>query len=203
MKRWVWYVIAGVVFALAAGGVLYGVLTHKEPGLMNICWKGGRANYTMQCEALTWKKEQMPLTYHIDFGPDHKVYVDSVVAGANMWNKELCMVFKRVDKAEDAIIHVSWGAYESSPTKHDCSAGYTSHKGYSGPTGADVVLKNPSDVHAVYRYAAHEFGHVLGLAHDEATRSIMYPTQPDVTEDMTFVLPSDYDRKILKAALCQ
>ena len=41
MKRWVWYVIAGLVFALAGGGVLYGVLTHKEPGLLKVCFKGG------------------------------------------------------------------------------------------------------------------------------------------------------------------
>ena len=68
MKRWVWYVIAAVVFALAGGGVLYGVLTHKEPGLMNVCWKGGIANYTMQCEPLAWKKEQMPLMKGKIFG---------------------------------------------------------------------------------------------------------------------------------------
>lgn len=196
MKRWVWYVIGGVVFAVALGGVLYGVLTHKEPGLMKVCWAGGAANYDGTCEELKWRPEQMPLTYYIDFDADHKAYVESVVAGADLWNKEICSVFKRVDKADGAAVIVGWGSVEGN------AAGHTSHGGNAGPTGARVTLTNPSDVHAVYRYAAHEFGHVLGLAHDEAPRSIMYPTQPDVTGDLTFVLPSDFDRKLLKGLLC-
>lgn len=195
MKRWVWYVLAGVVFAIAGGGVLYGVLTHKEPGLMLVCWKGGVANYNMNCEELKWKKAQMPLTYHIDFGKDHKVYIDSVVKGAELWNNEIGNVFKRVDKPEDAIVKVSWGSLSYGK---DCSAGHTAHKGYGKPESVLVVLKEPSDIHAVYRFAAHEFGHVLGLAHDEAPRSIMYPVQPGVTKEMTFVLPSDFDKKLLR-----
>ena len=199
MKRWVWFVIGGLVLALAAGGVLYGVLTHKEPGLMEVCWQGGQAVYNNpDCtHEMKWKKDKLPIPYHINFDKDHKDYVDSVVKGADLWNKEIGPVFKRVDKEDDALVKVTWGAIEVG--KH-CSAGSTSHTGSAeeGATGAKLVLRNPSDIHAVYRFAAHEFGHILGLDHDEAKRSIMYPLQPDVTEEMTFVLPSDHDKKLLR-----
>lgn len=197
MKKWMWYVIGALVLALAGGGVLYGVLTHEEPGLMKVCWAGGQAHYDGACQELEWKRGKLPIPYYIGFGENHKDYVGSVVKGAELWNTEIGPVFKQVDKAEDALVKVTWGSIGVG--KH-CSAGSTSHTGSAeeGATGAEVVLRNPSDVHAVYRYAAHEFGHVLGLAHDEAPRSIMYPTQPDVTEDMTFVLPSDSDEKLLK-----
>ena len=198
MKRWVWFLIGGIVFALAAGGVLYGVLTHKEPGFMKVCWQNGQANYDGDCQELKWSKDRLPLKYHVNFDADHKDYIDSVIKGADLWNREIGPVFSRVDKETDAVVRITWGSIEIG--KH-CSAGSTSHTGdEKGPTGASVVLRNPSDIHAVYRYAAHEFGHVLGLAHDEAPRSIMYPVQPNVTDGMTFVLPSDYDKKILQEA---
>lgn len=194
MKRWVWYVIAALVFALAGGGVLYGVLTHKEPGLMLVCWEGGIANYSKNCEELKWDKEQMPLTYHIAFGDDHKDYIESVIKAADMWNKEIGPVFKRVDKETEAAVRVTWGSYEGG---NDCAAGYVKHRGYSGPKSADLVLRNPSDVHAVFRFAAHEFGHVLGLAHDE--HAIMKPKLEDVTDELKFTLPSDHDKKLLRS----
>jgi hypothetical protein len=182
MKRWVWYVIGGLVLALAAGGVLYGVLTHKEAGLMKVCWQNGQAIYNNpDCTLeLKWQKKLLPLPYFIAFDEDHKVYVDSVVKGADLWNREIAPVFKRVDKEADARVVVTWGSIEDNPIS------------------AKVVLTNPSDIHAVFRFAAHEFGHVLGLDHDEAPRSIMYPIQPDMTDEMQFALPSDYDKKLLR-----
>lgn len=193
MKRWVTYVIVGVVCAIAIGGVLYGVITHTEPGLMTVCWRGDMANYGGDCEEVKWKKSQMPLKYHIDFGPDHKVYTTSVLEGIKTWNREIGDVFVRTLDISKADVRVSWGDAEPG-----CSAGHTIHRGGPGNLSADVVLKEPSDTHAVFRFAAHEFGHVLGLEHDEAPRSIMYDTQPGMTQEMKFVLPSDSDKKMLR-----
>jgi hypothetical protein len=193
MKRWVWYLIGAIVLALAGGGVLYGVITHKEPGLMKVCWVDGQAHYDGDCMELKWKKEQMPLPYHISFEKDHKVYTDSVIKGADMWNKEIGPVFKRVDKEADAVVKITWGSVEAG--KH-CAAGSTSHTGQTGPMGAKVVLREPSDVHAVFRFAAHEFGHVLGLAHDE--HAIMKPKLEAETDELKFTLPSDHDKKLLR-----
>lgn len=194
MKRWVWYVIGAIVLALAGGGVLYGVLTHKEPGLMQVCWVNGQAHYTGTCTELKWQKNQLPLTYFITLDKNTETYRNSITKGADLWNSEIGPMFKLVNKESDAIVKVSWG---SVPTSGH-SGGYTSHAGTTGPTGATIVLSEPSDLHAVYRYATHEFGHVLGLAHDEAPRSIMYPTQPGMTNELTFVLPSDADKKLLR-----
>jgi len=142
-----------------------------------------------------WKKTQFPLFYYVAF---ENVYSDSVVKAANLWNREIGReLFRQVEKEDEAAIRVVWGSVR--PGRH--VGGYTTH--YGGPDiplEAKVTLTNPSDLHALYRFAAHEWGHVLGLAHDESPRSIMYPVQPDVTSDLTFVLPSDADKKLLKKA---
>lgn len=199
MKKWMWIVIAVVVFGLAGGGVLYGVLSHTEAGFMEVCWVKGQAVYTGDCEpkvALKWQKADMPLPVHLELDAHaEKNYRESIVKGFELWNTEIGAVFRFVDKKEDAKVFVTWGS--TTPGSH--SGGSTSHTGDdSGPKQASVEISEPSDVHAVYRFAAHEAGHVLGLGHDEAPRSIMYPVQPGQTEEMTFVLPSDSDKKLCK-----
>lgn len=195
MKTWVWYLIGAIVFVLAGGGVLYGVLTHKEPGLMKVCWTGGQAVYAgADCTTeLKWTKQRLPLKYAINFDAAHKDYVNSVKAGADLWNKEIgTPLFVFTDKVAEAKIIVEWGSVSGN------AGGYTSHKGTTGPESATITLTEATDIHAVYRYAAHEFGHVLGLAHDDFESSIMFPTQPGMTGDMKLVLPSDADKKLLQ-----
>jgi hypothetical protein len=198
MKKWMWYVIGALVLAGAAVGVIYGVVTHKEAGFMEVCWQRGQAVYT-GCDAtleLKWAKEAVPLPVHLELDAHaEKNYKESIVKGFELWNKEVGPVFKFVDKKADARVFVTWGSQQ--PGSH--AGGHTRHEGgEAGPDKAYVEISEPSDVHAVYRYAAHEAGHVLGLGHDEAPRSIMYPVQPGMTEEMTFVLPSDHDKKLLK-----
>lgn len=198
MKRWVWYVIAAVVLALAGGGVLYGVLSHKEPGFMEVCWQNGQAIYT-NCEKtqpLKWSKTELPLVYFIDFDSAHKVYVESVTTAAQAWNREIGSdVFKRTEDKSKAKVLVQWGSVTGN------AGGYTSHQGDdSGPKRAEVTLVEASDVRAVHRFAMHELGHVLGLAHDDFKSSVMFPIQPGMTEEMTFILPSDFDKKLLQEA---
>jgi predicted Zn-dependent protease len=198
-KKW-WILIAVVVFVLAGGGVLWGVLTHKEPGFMEVCWQHGQAVYT-NCEQtlpLKWSKSQLPLTYYIDFDRHHKVYVESVTGAAKSWNQEIGVeVFKRVEKREDAKVVVKWGSVSGN------AGGHTSHRGDdSGPKSAEVVLVDASDVRAVYRFAMHELGHVLGLAHDDFESSVMYAVAPDQTGPyLKFILPSDHDKKLLQETL--
>jgi len=203
-----WYFWVGIlVFLAAGGGVLYGVLTHEEPGFLGVCWDGVNVKayddplkepHPECTQKLKWKKEQFPLTYYIAFDKDHEDYIDSVIKGAEMWNREIGReLFKRVEQEDSARVQVTWGGISAK----DHPGGTTTHTGSpDGPVGAKVTLNNPSDIHAVYRYAAHEWGHVLGLAHDAFPRSIMYPTQPDVTDKIDFVLPSDFDKKLLKEA---
>lgn len=204
MKKWTKYLILfGVVFAVALGGVLYGVLTHKEPGLLGVCWNGpsvGAYDDPLkdphpECTTkVQWPKSQMPLTYFVDLDTAPKDYVKSIHAAAKMWNDEIGPVFVQ-DDDDRADVLVVWG----SPRGNE--GGSTTHSlNDDGTLSATVELVEASDLRAIYRFAAHEFGHVLGLAHDQAPRSIMFPTQPGTTYDkeMTFVLPSDYDKKLLR-----
>lgn len=192
MKRWIWYVLAAVMFALAGGGVIYGVLTHKEPGLMTVCWENGVANYSGDCKELRWLKKQMPLRVYLDL-PDASVYQASIINAADVWNQHISPVFNFVDDPFQSDIIVTWGARESG----DSAGGFTKHWG--GPEyaeRAEIQLQEPSDLHTVMRYAAHEFGHVLGLNHDE--HGVMKPKLESMTENLKFTQPTDHDRKLLR-----
>lgn len=197
MKKWIFIILGVLVGGGAIAGVLYGVLTHKEPGFMQVCWQGGNANYAPDCQPkveLKWKKTDIPLTVALDLDAHADAnYRESIIGALKMWNSEVGEVFKlEADKTKAKVI-VTWGS------KSGDTGGFTSHKGGpDGPVSARAELVEPSDTHAVMRYAAHELGHVLGLAHDDFTKSIMYPVQPGMTTEMTFVLPSDFDRKLLK-----
>ena len=46
----------------------------------------------------------------------------------------------------------------------------------------------------------HEFGHVLGLEHDDYVKSIMYPVLPSRLGRASY---SDYDREIIQDLYCQ
>ena len=199
-KNWLWYSLIASTVAITSGLVLYAVYTHKEPGLMKVCWQNGVANYNGECQEIIWTKDKIPITYYINSDGYHKSYDESIRAGARLWNKEICPLFREVNNADEAMVTVSWG-YVDASTAH--SGAYTSHEGQNSPERANVVFSEPSDIHAVYRFAAHEFGHVLGLAHDTAPNSIMYPIQPNITEEMYFVLPSDHDIKLLREHYCQ
>lgn len=195
MKNALWYILGGIILLIAIATSLYGILSHQEPGYMKVCWKDGRAIYhTSGCpHDLKWQRNQMPLTYYVNLDKDHLPYQSAIDAGFTLWNHQLgCAVFKKVTAPHLARIIVAWGSVNGT------AAGSTQHYGKDGPERADVLLINPSDQHAVYRYAAHEAGHVLGLDHDTARRSIMFPFQPDVTDELQFVLPSDADRALLK-----
>jgi len=194
MQRWVWYVFSGVFLAIAIS-ILFAVLTHKEAGLMRVCWQQGHAIYdNPQCNTeLKWNKTQLPLKYAIHFDEAHQGYINSVIEATKLWNAELGVtVFRLADNPAEAIITVEWGSMSSNV------GGHVSHRGITGPKIATITLTDASDVRAVYRYAVHEFGHVLGLAHDDFAQSVMYPTQPGLTGEITFTLPSDADKKLLR-----
>ncbi|MGD9209122.1 MAG: matrixin family metalloprotease [Desulfobacteraceae bacterium] len=200
MKRWLLYLIIGIVVISTGIGVFYGVYTHKEPGFMRICWQNGVANYNGECQEIIWPKNKIPITYYINSDKQNKDYDTAIKAGANLWNKEVCPLFREVNDINEATVIVSWG-YIDTTTMH--SAAHTSHEGQNGPERANVVFNTPSDTHAIYLFAAHEFGHVLGLDHDTAPNNIMYPTQPGLTKNIQFVLPSDHDIKLLQKHYCQ
>lgn len=190
---------AGIFFAVSIALVIYGVVTHKEEGLLTVCWENTQANYSGDCTPVKWDKALVPLTYYIDFDNDHKKYTESVVKAAGMWNTEIGTVFKRVEDRKDAVVLIDWGSYRGGM---DCIAGWTSHRGTSTAYSAHVQLKEPSTLFNVFQDAAHELGHVLGLAHDTFKSSVMYPYHRE-DDNVHAVLPSDSDKKLLKELYSQ
>jgi len=175
--------------------LLWGVATHKEAGLMPVCWPAegeGYAVYNQACEhTIKWPK--IPLLVRIDLADDTLVYTSAIEGAMKLWNSQVGPLFIKVHAGAADVI-VQWG-----PTAMDNSAGYTQHIGAKeGVRQAVITFTDPNDLHMMYRFAVHEFGHVLGLAHDDFTSSIMYPVQPAVNDKISFVLPTDADIKLLK-----
>jgi len=199
MPKWVMILLGSLIGAGALAGLLYGVLTHKEPGLLHVCWVGGQAVYDGPCEpkmALRWAKERMPLRVFLDFpAVSSAAYRDSIVGAVQMWNQQVGPVFRLLEDREHADVLVSWGAQETGGH----AGGFTRHKG--GPDlaeSAEVQLLEPSDLHAVMRYGAHELGHVLGLAHDDSAASLMHPTGRAGTIELQPLVPTDADKETLR-----
>lgn len=195
-------IVAGLFLFAVAMLLIYGIATHKEAGFITACWpkKEGYLLYSKNCvHEVKWEKKQVPLTVRLALENSVIDYKKSIQAAMATWNRELGLVFIEVISG-DADVVIRWG-----PTQNGASGGYTQHIGININGSrkilrSTVTLTEPSDLHAVYRYAMHELGHVLGLDHDVTTRSIMYPIQPGMTENLVPALPSDSDIRLLKQA---
>lgn len=190
--------LAGVFFLLITLLAIIGLTYHTEPGFLHACWprSEGYLTYNGACpQEIKWSRKQIPLAVRLAMDSSSDVYRKSIQEAMATWNREVGLVFIEI-QAGHADVIVQWG-----PSQDGMSGGYTRHIGSAGQLRyAVVTLTDPSDLHAVYRYAMHELGHVLGLAHDSATRSIMYPIQPSMTGALIPALPSDSDIKLLKRA---
>lgn len=144
-------------------------------------------------QKVIWKKDQLPLKYYIDTWGMHPDYIEDIENGAKLWNKTVKVpLLIRTKNVGEATGRIRWGE----PTKY---TGQTTHTGNeTGLIGFEVIIRNASNRHTVYKTAAHEFGHVLGLAHDESPRTLMYPYIPEIIKEISFVLPSDNDIELLR-----
>ncbi len=196
-------VAAALACAVAATLVVYAVLTHKEAGLMRVCWDpSGDAVYgaCSGSEDLVWLKKQLPIRvlvepYHADEAARADKAVRSAVA---LWNQQTGLNLMTVVSRGNADAVVRWGV----PTVVGSSdeGGYVAHhKDVDGYMTAAVVIYYVATDDMSHRVLTHELGHLIGLAHDSFKASPMYP----VTEEkasMTFERVTDFDRSVLKAA---
>ena len=165
------------IVSLAFAGVLLATGCGKEPTLLRVCLQGDTVVYdASKCDlpfTITWPS--LPLRVKID--PDlADGYKDSVVYATQFWKDQLDRpVFVLADDNEDISIGLG-------DARNPYTAA-TSHYFVGGKLKARVDVNKPGDLTAVYWIVAHEFGHVLGLAHDRVPGSIMIP-EVDLAGDL-------------------
>lgn len=189
-------VVAVLVGVLAIAGVIYGVLSHSEPGIMKVCWIGGVADYdASRCsnpEELTWDRARMPLVVGADDDSSVRSAIDIV-------NSQVGCAVLELDTSvgSEADVVVSLDATMLAGRDHP--GGATSHSQVSEiGMQAYVETMGTANSQQKMRVLVHEFGHVLGLAHDDYERSIMFPTQTH----SNFTMFSGSDRALLNDLYC-
>lgn len=201
-------IYAGVIAFFVALVILalYGIFSHREAGLLQVQWGTSTAVYNKK-EGITipleWEKSSMPLVYCLENFTlnEEKHYGPPIDEALSMWNRELgCQVFKKGGNLKDTCtVKISYGL----STGGNAVGASTFH--YGGPHFADaaeIVFTQFYESKTLYLIAAHEAGHVLGLAHDDFKRSIMFPIveeeDPNSTQATMPPLPTSHDLKLLQ-----
>lgn len=196
--------------------LIWGITRHTEAGLLEVCWVNGEARYVGgseddhgPCEGseeLVWPESQIPISVSAITAAGNPVVEASTTGG--VLNQAISDINRQVGfellefsdgTNPDAEFRLG-GALESGPDNPP--PGYVRHqKVGNGLRGRGWIR---SDVVAVdrtfYLVAQHELLHLVGLAHDDFTLSVMYPiTREDWdAETMGTAHVTDHDVGLLR-----
>jgi len=198
-SKWTMVVAFGLVTIAALVLLIVGVSTHKEAGLLKVCWgSNGNAIYRgcqVPTEDLIWT-QGLPIKLKVqgyDNDPEELRHAkDTVQSAADFWNRQLGFQAIKVvnDNSYDALL--VWGTPSTGPNE----GGHVSHYSLiSGGLSAKADIVHTATLRLSYLVTIHELGHVLGLADDDYEASPMNA----VTKEFAGVLQvSGYDRAILR-----
>lgn len=190
--------VSFLILLAAIAGIVFGVATHREPGLLKVCWsETSTADY--ECEVgqeLVWSRDAMPLTVETDG------LIGEVQTAIDIVNTQVgCDVLQYVDYGKSGhlpAVSITSNGLMSSATRR---GGITWHLRDPDGMRSRVELYAPGD--AAQTIIVHELGHALGLAHDPDPGSVMRATQPDPTQGLRLIRFSDHDRQLLSDLYCR
>ena len=197
-------VVLVVIFVAAGAGVLVGVLTHEEPGLLTACERAdGVFDYGGECKEVTWDREQFPLQVHATsdnpFVPNEpQEATESVI---DLLNSRLGFsAFEWTDEV-DADVMIEIGVAQTVNTNMDDSNGDTSHfRRSDGRLACRIRTWNTGSLEMLDKALTHELSHALGLAHDPFADSAVSEERlrPD-GDRLTRLRITDHDRALLRS----
>lgn len=187
IKSWKFAMIVFAVLCVAAiGGVIYGVTTHEEAGLM-------------ENVRPVWERRPAPVGVCVlSYGQALATQEDAGHASGvvSEINARLGLdVFEMVDEGTRCVVPVTYGVpvENNAATQIDPGGSAT-----LSDTMCSVELYNVTG-ELKSLVLMHELGHCLGLAHDTTNAaSIMRPVQRETQEGQYPPRISDFDRALLR-----
>lgn len=207
-----WVIAVAILFIAALIAILFGIFSHKEAGLLNVCWADNRANYTTETEQhKTSCLNPVPLTWPTDHLFVAVVDNDRVIVDDNradvIWdsikvvNAQLHTKLARARQISKAhIIVIIDAAYDLSTRAGLLGdvPGYCKHIKSNNKMIAHMAVR-PGSVSEQLYVASHEFGHCLGLAHDiNNEASVMFPVADTDISEVKMILFSDHDISLMR-----
>ncbi len=214
---------ANVLFSLSAilllGGVIYGLVVGPNQvikniprtiilsylGIMIVCLSVSipllveeqqKIEPVFVENAHVWNNLPLNVRSRID-----NVYSNPIEGAIDLWNREIgCKVFRRVGTNTVIRVDVILEDYDGMPCENPGS--YALEKDMAAGTWicpdnhAEIAFQTLDEISMAYKIISHELGHVLGLAHDPGG------LMGDNITNLTFVFPSDKDKKALHERYC-
>jgi len=191
------YVAMALVLVGAGAGVLYGVLSHSEPGLEEGVPEWPRSTIPLKVDASVYAESM---------GARRRAVVDHTIDVVNSRLGFDALRWADGEPADVVIVigvpqDVSEGAPEVgfAPGGAIFNAGEFSVLRHRGSVAEQCELRTsntPPGTLGLVLY--HGFGHCFGLAHDDYPLSIMYPVQRPTPDGRLPPWFSDSDRALLR-----
>jgi len=170
-----------------------------EPTFMNVCEdldgvfhyapNGGDIECPTGATTILWPST--PLNTFVHYDAETIDFEADIDAAFDLWN-DVAPLFIETDDLSEAVVEIQFGSIGD-------EFAFAKHETIDGQLHGFAVCNECALVGQTYLAIAHELGHVVGLAHDPQTISIMYDELPDTLDDPNPVkLVTDKDTKALR-----
>ena len=203
------YVLVALVTIGAIVGVIYGWVTHEEPGLVGACWEGDRVHrYEVDgaddCEPLLWPAGAFPLLVGVRSDNPHPPADPerAVRRVVERINDRLDFEALRLDTSDEGLCLDHHAVCVEAEVPHE--RGFMDEHGDARhqrtPVGMRCTARtsNTGTAELFGLVLEHELGHCLGLAHDNYDQSIMRASQYPTPDRVIPPWITDHDRGLLR-----